>query len=51
MIFVLAKTEPGDPEAWDDYTENNKDMFDANQNKLMIQIQDMNLNKKVKKQN
>ena len=32
LIFVLAKNEPGDPETWDDYNENNKDMFDANQN-------------------
>lgn len=30
LIFVLAKNEPGDPETWDDYNENNKDMFDAN---------------------
>jgi len=30
LVFVLAKTDPGDPETWDDYTDNNKEMFDQN---------------------
>ena len=41
VVFVLAKNDPGDPETWDDYNDNNKDMFDANQNKLMKDINDM----------
>jgi len=28
VVFVLAKTDPGDPETWDDYNDNNKEMFD-----------------------
>ena len=28
LVFVLAKQDPGDPELWDDYNENNKSMFD-----------------------
>jgi len=27
-IFVLAKNDPGNPDNWDDYTHQNKDMFD-----------------------
>lgn len=44
LIFVLAKTEPGDPDKWDFYTESNKEMFNTNQNKMMAGIQDMMLN-------
>lgn len=45
LVFVLAKQDPGDPETWDDYTENNKVMFDQNQNNLMGNIGDMGLHK------
>lgn len=41
LVFVLAKQDPGDPETWDDYNENNKVMFDQNQNNLMGNIGDM----------
>ena len=27
-IFVLAKNDPGDPATWDDFTYQNKGMFD-----------------------
>jgi hypothetical protein len=30
VVFVLAKHSPGNPETWDDYNDNNKEMFDAN---------------------
>lgn len=30
LVFVLAKHDPGNPETWDDYNENNKELFDAN---------------------
>lgn len=40
-VFVLSKTDPGDPENWDNYNEKNKDMFDNNQNNLMKDINDM----------
>jgi len=45
LVFVLAKQDPGDPETWDDYNENNKVMFDQNQNNLMGNIGDMCLHK------
>jgi len=45
LVFVLAKQDPGDPETWDDYYENNKVMFDQNQNNLMGNIGDMGLHK------
>jgi hypothetical protein len=51
LVFVLAKQDPGDPETWDDYNENNKIMFDQNQNNLMGNINDMCLNKPQKNQN
>lgn len=51
LVFVLAKQDPGDPETWDDYNENNKIMFDQNQNNLMGNINDMCLNKPKKNQN
>jgi hypothetical protein len=41
MVFVLAKVDPGDPENWDDFTINNKEMFDAKQNKIMSNINNM----------
>jgi len=41
LVFVLAKSDPGDPNTWDDYNENNKYMFDSNQNKLMKDINQM----------
>lgn len=41
LVFVLAKSDPGDPDTWDNYTEKNKDMFDQNQNKLMQDINEM----------
>ena len=41
LVFVLAKQDPGDPEQWDEYNENNKSMFDQNQNRLMANINDM----------
>lgn len=28
LVFVLARSDPGDPDTWDTYTEKNKDMFD-----------------------
>ena len=46
LVFVLARNDPGDPEQWDEYTQNNKDMFDANQNKLMAQIDEMTIKNK-----
>ena len=49
LVFVLAKQDPGDPETWDDYNENNKIMFDQNQNNLMGNIGDMCLNKPQKR--
>lgn len=30
LVFVLAKSDPGDPNTWDDYNDNNKYMFDSN---------------------
>lgn len=44
LVFVLAKTDPGDPDSWDNYNEKNKDMFDNNQNKLMKDINEMMFN-------
>ena len=40
-IFVLAKNDPGDPSKWDDFTYQNKDMFDAKQIKIMSNISNM----------
>jgi hypothetical protein len=40
-IFVLAKNDPGNPENWDDYTHQNKDMFDPRQVKIMSNISNM----------
>ena len=40
-IFVLAKNDPGNPENWDDYTHQNKDMFDPRQIKIMSNISNM----------
>jgi len=40
-IFVLAKNDPGNPEGWDDYTHQNKDMFDPKQIKIMGNISNM----------
>ena len=41
LVFVLAKNDPGDPNTWDDYNDNNKYMFDSNQNRLMKDINQM----------
>lgn len=41
VVFVLAGQDPGDPEAWDNYNEKNKDLLDNNQNKLIKDINDM----------
>lgn len=39
-VFVLAKSDPGDPERWDDY-DTNKDIFDPNQMRIMTNINNM----------
>jgi len=28
IVFVLARSDPGDPEKWDDYDQNNTDVVD-----------------------
>ena len=43
LVFVLAKSDPGDPETWDDYNQNNKELIDHNQKRLMADINDMML--------
>lgn len=40
-IFVLAKNDPGDPSNWDEFTYQNKEMFDAKQIKIMSNISNM----------
>tara|TARA_B110000285_G_C15131943_1_gene624210 strand:- start:457 stop:720 length:264 start_codon:yes stop_codon:yes gene_type:complete len=46
MIFVLAKNDPGDPEKWDEFTYQNKEMFDPKQIKIMGNISNMMHSKK-----
>ena len=41
MVFVLARSDPGDPELWDSGT--NQQMFDGNQTKKMRDIDEMML--------
>jgi hypothetical protein len=41
LVFVLAKSDPGDSDLWDNYSEKNKDMYDNNQNELMKNINEM----------
>ena len=40
-IFVLAKSDPGDPTSWDEFTYQNKEMFDPKQVKIMSNISNM----------
>ena len=35
LVFVLARSDPGDPEFWDDYNSKNQDVYDILNNKNM----------------
>ena len=39
--------DPGDPEQWDIFNETNTKMFDKNQNKKIVEINEMGLNGKI----
>lgn len=41
LVFVLAKSDPGDPETWDDFNQNNKELIDQNQSRILADINDM----------
>ena len=43
LVFVLAKNDPGDPEKWDEYNENNKEMFEPGQNRMMADLNEIML--------
>ena len=43
LVFVLARHYPGDPDLWDEFDQRNNDMFDAQQHKLIQNINTMML--------
>ena len=43
FLFVLALMDPGDPEQWDIFNQTKTQMFDKNQNKKIMEINEMGL--------
>jgi hypothetical protein len=43
LVFVLARSDPGDPELWDDYDNKNQDVYE-----MMISSKNMDNRKKGK---